>query len=50
MSIPALNAGLNGINLSLGNLRRDVSAVAQAVNSDQNTDVASALVIVKLDS
>ena len=50
MSIPALNAGLNGINLGLGNLRRDASAVAQAVNSDQNTDVASALVNVKLDS
>jgi hypothetical protein len=50
MSIPALNAGLSGITQGLGHLRRDASSVAQAVNSDQNTDVASALVNVKLDS
>lgn len=50
MSIPALNTGINGINLGLSNMRRDASAVAQAVNSEQNTDVASALVNVKLDS
>ncbi|MDT8383876.1 MAG: hypothetical protein RRB22_05630 [Gammaproteobacteria bacterium] len=50
MSIPALNAGINGIHLGLGHLRRDASAVAQAVGSNQNTDVASALVNTKLDS
>jgi len=50
MSISALNTGINGINQGLGNLRRDASAVAQAVSSEQNTDVASALVNVKLDS
>lgn len=50
MSIPALNTGINGINQGLGNLRRDASAVAQAVSSEQNTDVASSLVNIKLDS
>ena len=50
MSISALNTGVNGINQGLSNLRRDASAVAQAVHGDQNTDVASALVNVKLDS
>lgn len=50
MSISAINTGINGINQGLGNLRRDASAVAQAVGSDQNTDVASALVNVKLDT
>lgn len=50
MSISALNSGIAGINQGLGNLRRDASAVAQAVGSDQNTDVASALVNVKLDT
>jgi hypothetical protein len=50
MSIPALNAGIHGINQGLGNLRRDASAVAQAVGNNQNSDVASALVNVKLDT
>lgn len=50
MSISALNTGIHGINQGLSNLRRDASAVAQAVGSEQNTDVASALVNVKLDS
>ena len=50
MSISAINTGINGINQGLGNLRRDASAVAQAVSSEQNTDVASALVNIKLDS
>ena len=50
MSIAALNTGINGINQGLSNLRRDASAVAQAVHGDQNTDVASALVNVKLDT
>jgi len=50
MSISALNTGVNGINQGLSNLRRDASAVAQAVHGDQNSDVASALVNVKLGS
>ena len=50
MSIAALNTGVNGINQGLSNLRRDASAVAQAVRGEQNTDVASALVNVKLDT
>lgn len=50
MSIAALNTGVNGINQGLSNLRRDASAVAQAVHGEQNTDVASALVNVKLDT
>lgn len=50
MSIPALNAGINGIHQGLSNLRRDASAVAQAVGNHQNTDVASALVNLKLHS
>jgi hypothetical protein len=50
MSIPALSTGINGINQGLGNLRRDASAVAQAVGGHQNSDIASALVNVKLDN
>lgn len=50
MSISALNTGVNGINQGLRNLRRDASAVAQAVGNDQNLDVASALVNVKQDT
>ena len=50
MSISALNTGVNGINQGLSNLRRDASAVAQAVHGDQNSDVASALINVKLDT
>ena len=50
MSISALNTGINGINQGLNNLRRDASAVAQAVDSNQNSDVASALINVKLDN
>ncbi len=56
MSIPALNAGINGINQGLHNLRRDAAAVAQAVRGDSSattgpgTDVTSALVNMKLNS
>ena len=57
MSIPALNTGLNGISLGLGNLRRDASAIAQAVgdtqsqdSATQSTDVAASLVNLKLDT
>ena len=50
MSISALNTGVAGINQGLSNLRRDASAVAQAVNGDQITDVAPALVSIKLDT
>lgn len=51
MSIPALNTGINGINQGLTNLRRDASAVAQAINGEPGvtTDVASALVNLKID-
>lgn len=52
MSIPALNAGINGIQLGLNHMRRDASAVAQAVNPDSNptTEVTNALVNLKADS
>lgn len=50
MSISALNNGIAGINQGLSNLRRDASTVSQSVNSDQNTDVASALVNIKIDT
>jgi hypothetical protein len=52
MSIPALNAGISGIQLGLNHMRRDASAVAHAVNPDsaQTTNVTSALVNLKADS
>lgn len=55
MSIAALTAGLNGINLGLNNMRRDASAVAQAINTenksvDRPVDVATSLVNLKLDT
>lgn len=56
MSISALNTGINGINQGLTNMRRDASAIAQAVNesTSSNTvgrpaDVASSLVNLKMD-
>lgn len=54
MSIPALNAGLNGINQGLSNMRRDASAIAQAINDSTNgierpVDVATSLVNLKMD-
>lgn len=59
MSIPALNAGLRGIQLGMNNMRRDASAVAQAINTTtpENAhterplkDVASSLVNLKIDT
>ncbi len=58
MNISALNTGINGINQGLGNMRRDASAIAQAVNNSmgdnaatpQPTEVTSALVNLKLDT
>ena len=52
MSIPALNAGLNGIHNGMSNLRRDASAVAQAINrdSDSPADVTGSLVNLKMDT
>jgi hypothetical protein len=57
MSIPALNAGVYGINQGLNNMRRDASAVAQAINSNSESgtserpvDVADALVNLKMDT
>ena len=57
MSIPALNSGISGINQGLANMRRDASAIAQAVTDDTGTrnierpaDVASSLVNLKMDA
>ena len=58
MSIPALNAGLHGIQLGMNNMRRDASAVAQAINPSADSarteppldDVASSLVNLKIDT
>lgn len=57
MSIPALTAGINGINQGFGNLRRDASAIAQAVSQASNPDkqaqvgdVTTPLVNLKVDS
>jgi len=56
MNIPALNAGINGINQGLANMRRDASAIAQAVTDSTNinaserpTNVATSLVNLKMD-
>ncbi len=55
MSISALNTGINGINQGLNNMRRDASAIAQAVNEgtsggvDRPVDVATSLVNLKMD-
>ncbi len=56
MSITALNTGINGINQGLSNMRRDASAIAQAINEGtgseqirQPVDVSSSLVNLKLD-
>lgn len=57
MSIPALNAGLHGIQLGMNNMRRDASNVAQAINTTPETsqlhrplDVTDSLVNLKLDT
>lgn len=52
MSIPALNSGLQGIQLGFNNLRRDASDVAQAVKAETGpgVDVAESLVNLKLDT
>ncbi|HEC20556.1 MAG TPA: hypothetical protein ENI97_14660 [Gammaproteobacteria bacterium] len=57
MSIPALNAGIKGIHQGLNNMRRDASAIAQAINTDaagsnneRPVDVAGPLVNLKIDS
>jgi len=58
MSISALNTGINGINQGLGNMRRNASAIAQAINNStdnndavtQPVDVTSALVNLKMDT
>jgi hypothetical protein len=59
MSIPALNTGINGINQGLSNMRRDASAIAQAINAGTSestsggvnhpVDVAASLVNLKMD-
>lgn len=51
MSIPALNAGMQGITTGLSNLRRDANEIAQAVNGDADnlTDLADSLVNLKFD-
>lgn len=51
MSIPALNAGIQGITTGLNNLRRDANDIAQAVNGDADkpAEVADSLVNLKLD-
>lgn len=50
MSIPALNAGLQGINTGMANLRRDANEIAQSVKSDGDkpAEVADSLVNLKL--
>lgn len=57
MSIPALNAGINGIHQGLNNMRRDASAVAQAINTtpensriERSVDVSASLVNLKIDT
>ena len=57
MSIPALNAGLHGIHLGMNNMRRDASAVAQAINTTPEStrlqrplDVTDSLVNLKVDT
>ena len=57
MSIPALNTGINGINQGLNNMRRDASAIAQAINDStgnnavgQPREVTPALLNLKMDT
>jgi len=55
MSISALQSGLNGINQGISNMRRDASAVAQAVSpaaerAPNPPGVAESLVNLKMDS
>lgn len=52
MTIPALTAGLQGMQQGMQQLRKDASDVAQATNPDNAADavdVATSLVHVKLD-
>lgn len=51
MSIPALNAGLQGIHTGMNNLRRDAHEIAQSVHGDADkpAEVADSLVQLKLD-
>lgn len=50
MSIPALNAGLNGIHTGMSNMKRDAFAITQAAHSDNPVDVAGPLVNLKMDA
>ncbi len=57
MSISALSTGINGINQGLNNMRRNASAIAQAVNNGidegavkRPTEVTSALLNLKQDA
>lgn len=52
MSIPALNAGLNGIHTGMANMKRNAFAVTQSVhqNAGQPADVAKSLVNLKMDT
>jgi hypothetical protein len=51
MSIPALNAGLQGIHTGMNNLRRDAFEIAQSVHldADKPAAIADSLVNLKLD-
>lgn len=51
MSIPALNAGMQGIHTGMNNLRRDANDIAQSVNrdADKPVELADSLVNLKLD-
>lgn len=52
MSIPALNAGMQGIYTGMNNLKRDANNIAQAANGDPDKPAAVAkdLVNLKIDS
>ncbi len=57
MNVSAVNTGINGINQGLGNMRRNASAIAQAINNsagnsaaERPVEVTSALVNLKLDT
>lgn len=52
MSIPALNTGLAGIQQGFANLRRDATAVSQAIAGEsggRSTEITTALVNLKFD-
>ncbi len=58
MNISALSTGINGINQGMDNMRRNASAIAQAVNKgigkdatiEPSAEVATALVNLKLNT